>query len=33
MIKKLFSQTFYSLFFLIFLMINGVDAMAAAADD
>jgi type IV secretory pathway VirB2 component (pilin) len=29
MIKKLFSQTFYSLFFLIFLMINGVDAMAA----
>jgi len=30
MIKKLFSQTFYSLFFLIFLMINGVDAMAAA---
>ena len=33
MIKKLFSQTFYSFFFLILLMINGVDAMAAAADD
>lgn len=31
MIKKLFSKTFYSLFFLILLMINGVDAMAAAA--
>jgi type IV secretory pathway VirB2 component (pilin) len=33
MIKKLFSQTFYSLFFLILLMINGVDAMAAANDN
>ncbi len=33
MIKKLLSQTFYSLFFLILLMINGVDAMAAAADN
>jgi type IV secretory pathway VirB2 component (pilin) len=33
MIKKLFSQTFYSLFFLIFLMINGVDAMAIANDN
>ena len=30
MIKKLFSKTFYSLSFLTFLMINGVDAMAAA---
>ena len=29
MIKKLFSKTFYSLSFLTFLMINGVDAMAA----
>jgi type IV secretory pathway VirB2 component (pilin) len=32
MIKKLLSQTFYSLFFLILLMINGVDAMATAND-
>ena len=29
MIKKLFSKTFYSLSFLTFLMINGVDAMAS----
>lgn len=33
MIKKLFSKTFYSLFFLILLMINGVDAMAKGATD
>ena len=33
MIKKLFSKTFYSLSFLTFLMINGVDAMAAGAND
>ncbi len=33
MIKKLFSKTFYSLSFLTFLMINGVDAMAAANDN
>ena len=31
MIKKLFSKTFYSLFFLILLMINGVDALAAGS--
>ena len=30
MIKKLFSKTFYTLFFSTFLMINGGDAMAAA---
>ncbi len=33
MIKKLFSKTFYSLSFLTFLMINGVDAMAGANDN
>ena len=33
MIKKLFSKTFYSLFFLTFLMINGVDAMATPNDN
>ena len=33
MIKKLFSKTFYSLSFLTFLMINGVDAMATATSD
>ncbi len=33
MIKKLFSKTFYSLSFLTFLMINGVDAMAKSATD
>ena len=33
MIKKLFSKTFYALFFSTFLMINGGDAMATATTD